>query len=89
MLFANSTEITQCNQKAQDHREEVEQYFPAGFLAFVDRAEQHIHTKTSKEQVKTKAILFWQEKENLGREPVHCKPEGDDNLQIQTQTDWM
>ena len=39
-------------------KEEIEQYFPAGFLAFVDRTEQPIHTKTSKEQVKTKAILF-------------------------------
>jgi hypothetical protein len=38
--------------------EEVEQYFPAGFLAFLDCTEQPIYTKTSKEQVKKKAILL-------------------------------
>jgi len=46
-----------------------------------------IHTRTSKEQVKTKVILpLWKEKETHGKESVCIKSEGIDNLKIQAQT---
>ncbi len=83
MLFANSAEITQCNQKAQDHPR-GKTVFPGPYSLY--GLSRTTHTKV-KEQVKKKVILFWQEKETHGKEPVHCKSEGDDNLQIQTQID--
>jgi hypothetical protein len=57
MLFANSTEITQCNHKAQDHQRgrTVLSIGLSGFCGLY----RTTHAKV-KEQVKTKAILlFW------------------------------
>jgi len=40
-LLNNTSEVIQSNQKTENKKEEVEQYFP-GFIAFVDVMEQYI-----------------------------------------------
>ncbi|CAN5873344.1 hypothetical protein BH23THE1_BH23THE1_07460 [soil metagenome] len=71
--------------------EEVEQYFPAGFLALVDcTAEQPIYIpRPAKNRFRRRLYYSYgkRKKHTHGKEPVHCRSEGDDNLQIQARTD--
>ena len=41
LLLTNTSKVIQSNQKTENKKEEVEQYFP-GFIAFVDVTEQYI-----------------------------------------------
>jgi hypothetical protein len=74
--------FTPCNQRLKT-TEEVEQYFP-GFMAFVDCTEQPIPRPKNK---KKSGHIIQVKKETCSQKPVCSKSEGDDNLQIQAQTD--
>jgi hypothetical protein len=87
-VFANSTEITQCNQKAQDHPRgrTVLFYWLSGYCGVLQN-NPYIPRPLNRLGRRLYHSYGKKKKHTHGKESVHYKSEGDDNPQIQAQTD--